>query len=277
MNLALINKFSVDPRFFQLFNNIVLMVCGYFFLNFRRDFTYLLPVFILGIFLDWSLSRFLSSQRKLRSVPDRMISILNTIVSIITIIKFDSNHFYVLVILVSILSKYLVVDENKNHIFNPANFGIIFALLFVNTIPLRIIYNQFAGLSIYLYYFLILNGFLITIFARRIILAFSFLISSIVLFAALSPFWGFPSTFLLGPTFSFSGMLFTFFMITDPKTTPDTFLGQILFGFLIGSISFVLRVNQYVHDMFFALFVTTALYKFYLHFFNYKVLTFKKS
>lgn len=267
---------KLDPRYIQLFNNIVLMICGYLYLGFRRDLVYLFPVFILGIAVDWFFSRFWALQRNKRSLKDKMISVLNTIVSIVTIIKFNDNNFYIFVILVSILSKYLIVDENKNHIFNPANFGIIFALLYVNEIPIRIIYNQFSGLSVYLFYFLIFNGILITYLARRLTLAISFLLGSVGFFYFLSPMWGFPSLFLIGPTFSFSGILFTFFMITDPKTTPSNTRSQLLFGLSVALISFLLRVNQYVHDVFVSLFLVTALYKFYLQFFKLKIYRLKQ-
>ncbi len=267
---------NIDPRFIQLFNNIILMFFGYLYLDFNRDLMYLFPVFAFGVLLDWLFSRIWSSQRNQRTLRDRMISVLNTIVSIVTIIKFTNNNFYIVVILVALLSKYLIVDENKNHIFNPANFGIIFALIFVNEIPIRIIYNQFAGLNMYLFYFLILNGLLITYIARRMTLAFSFLIGSFVFFYSLSSIWGFPLSFLIGPTFSFSGMLFTFFMITDPKTTPSAQFSQLIFGLFLALVSFLLRVNQYVHDVFVLLFLVTALYKFYLQFFKLKIYRLKQ-
>ena len=122
-----------------------------------------------------------------------------------------------------------------------------------------------------LFYFLIINGLLITFLARRMTLAFSFLIGSFIFFYFLSPLWGFPSLFLIGPTFSFSGMLFTFFMITDPKTTPSGRFSQFMFGLSLALVSFLLRVNQYVHDVFVSLFLVTALYKFYLQFFKLKI------
>jgi len=49
--------------------------------------------------------------------------------------------------------------------------------------------------------------------------------------------------------------LFVFFMITDPKTTVKTTLGQCVVAFCIALAEFVLRLMQVVYAPFYALFL----------------------
>jgi Na+-translocating ferredoxin:NAD+ oxidoreductase RnfD subunit len=52
-------------------------------------------------------------------------------------------------------------------------------------------------------------------------------------------------------------MLFSFFMITDPKTSPASFKGQILFGVALGLVDLWLQLSFAVFSYFYALFLVT--------------------
>jgi hypothetical protein len=49
--------------------------------------------------------------------------------------------------------------------------------------------------------------------------------------------------------------LFTFFMVTDPKTTVRSVRGQIFVVFLVALLETVLRLNEVVYAPFYALFI----------------------
>jgi Na+-translocating ferredoxin:NAD+ oxidoreductase RnfD subunit len=49
--------------------------------------------------------------------------------------------------------------------------------------------------------------------------------------------------------------LFTFFMITDPKTTVRSFRGQCVVAFLVAAVEAVFRLMEFVHAPYYALFV----------------------
>jgi len=53
-------------------------------------------------------------------------------------------------------------------------------------------------------------------------------------------------------------MLFSFFMITDPKTSPSTTKGMIQFGAGLGLVDFWFQLNTAVFSLFYALFAVTA-------------------
>jgi len=49
--------------------------------------------------------------------------------------------------------------------------------------------------------------------------------------------------------------LYIFFMITDPKTTVRTRQGQILVAFLVAAAEAVMRLMQFIHAPYYALFI----------------------
>ena len=49
--------------------------------------------------------------------------------------------------------------------------------------------------------------------------------------------------------------LFTFFMVTDPKTTVKSVKGQVLVVFLVAVLETILRLNEVVYAPFYALFI----------------------
>ena len=53
--------------------------------------------------------------------------------------------------------------------------------------------------------------------------------------------------------------LFTFFMITDPKTTVKSVKGQCVVVFLVAVLETVLRLNEVVYAPFYALFIVGPL------------------
>jgi Na+-translocating ferredoxin:NAD+ oxidoreductase RnfD subunit len=54
-------------------------------------------------------------------------------------------------------------------------------------------------------------------------------------------------------------MLFSFFMITDPKTSPSSLGGQVVFGAVLGLIDLWLQLSFAVFSLFYALFLVCAL------------------
>ena len=55
-------------------------------------------------------------------------------------------------------------------------------------------------------------------------------------------------------------VIFAFFMISDPKTTPDTRVGRILFATAVALLTYVLRFKYYLPEaLFYSLFFCSAL------------------
>ncbi len=130
----------------------------------------------------------------------------------------------------AIISKHLIKVEGK-HIFNPSTFGIVLAFLLVpGSHPTLDQWGRSAWIA-----FLILNmGMLIIYRVRRfdVVIAFAsayFVANGIHALAggySLNWYW-FWDTFHLAATPA--ALVFTFFMITDPRTSPSTRLGRVVY------------------------------------------------
>ncbi|MBP9836657.1 MAG: RnfABCDGE type electron transport complex subunit D [Candidatus Pacebacteria bacterium] len=143
------------------------------------------------------------------------------------------------VVFLAIVSKFLMVWR-KQHIFNPAAFGVVIAV---------IIYESFPALNVYfesswwigqpaLFIPLLIAGALVVFKIRRSALVFAFVATAFITF--LVEEWRFGSDLLsVSPGFWLSGptLFLAFFMLTEPFTTPPTKNLQIIYGILIGFLA----------------------------------------
>ncbi len=137
----------------------------------------------------------------------------------------------------AIASKYLIRAKGK-HIFNPANFGIVIvALLFTGawvspgqwgTAPLLALW--LAGL-----------GVLVTTKAKSLDLTAGFLLFYAAFIFARSLWLGEPMSIPVHQMQSGALLIFAFFMISDPKTTPNARKGRIAYAALVALVGFVLQ------------------------------------
>ena len=141
----------------------------------------------------------------------------------------------------AIASKYLIRAKGK-HIFNPANFGIVIvALLFTGawvspgqwgTAPLLALW--LAGL-----------GVLVTTKAKSLDLTAGFLVLYASFIFARSLWLGEPMSIPIHQMQSGALLIFAFFMISDPMTTPNARKGRIAYAGLVALIGFVLQAFYY--------------------------------
>ena len=162
---------------------------------------------------------------------------------------------------VAIGSKYLFrVGTNgaRRHFFNPSNLGITATLLAFAWVgiaqPYMFTENLPGGWAWVLPAIIVCSGsFLNTVFTRRVPLILAWL-GGFVLQAAFRHFvFGnlfFPS---LNPMTGVAFLLFTFYMVTDPATTPATRWGQVGFGLAMAAAYGTLMALHVVFGLFFGL------------------------
>jgi Na+-transporting NADH:ubiquinone oxidoreductase subunit NqrB len=159
---------------------------------------------------------------------------------------------YAVCSVVSIMSKYVLRIKGR-HIWNPSNFGISI-LLFLAPEAVASLSIQWGNYLLPMVVIWCLGSVIIWRVRRFHItgiyvasfIAFAFLRSSITG----SP-WQSEIAPITGPMYQ----LFIFFMITDPKTTVRSKLGQCVVPFIIALVEMVLRLNQVVYAPFYALFM----------------------
>ncbi|MBI3550793.1 MAG: RnfABCDGE type electron transport complex subunit D [Elusimicrobia bacterium] len=174
----------------------------------------------------------------------------------------DSRYVwpYALVGFLSICSKHFIRVGGR-HIFNPLNFGIVIAALYFgewmvvdmgrwgNILPLLSIVMTLGVTAAY-------RG-------RRLDLAATYL----VVFAAGALVRGTilrltPAVMLVpvfAPMMGCAFYLFTFYMITDPMTTPDTRRGRLVYAVMIAVLDNILRYHSVKYAPLYALFCMSGL------------------
>jgi hypothetical protein len=158
-------------------------------------------------------------------------------------------------------SKYLFTMRGR-HFFNPALFGVVACLLLGGGLISDSPAYQWGGSYAIAAFIVTLALFLFVLKINRMALVLSFLgfysISMLVL--AWLTRWHMPmETWLLGALSSPPLYLFTFFMITDPHTSPPTRRAQVLVALCIVVIDFALHLRETLSTLFYAAFICASL------------------
>jgi Na+-transporting NADH:ubiquinone oxidoreductase subunit NqrB len=131
---------------------------------------------------------------------------------------------------VAAVSSKFCLRWNGKHLFNPTNFGIVAMMLATENAwvsPAQWGNTAFFG------FLLACAGGLVVHRATRSDVAFAFMLSYVSLLVGRSLWLGEPLAIPIHRLESGSLLIFTFFMISDPKTTPNSRAGRILFGLLV--------------------------------------------
>jgi Na+-transporting NADH:ubiquinone oxidoreductase subunit NqrB len=132
---------------------------------------------------------------------------------------------------IAIASKFTLRVDGR-HIFNPAGFAIVVLLL--TSSGVWISPGQW-GSSIWLATLLVFFAILVLQAAQRSDIALFFLGSHATLLLARAFWLGDPLAIPLHQLQSGSLLIFTFFMISDPKTTPDSRTARFFFAFAVAA------------------------------------------
>ncbi len=150
------------------------------------------------------------------------------------------------------------VGQGSRHFLNPSNFGITLTLLlfpWVGIAPPYHFTENLSGVADWILPALIIvsGTFLNARFTRRLPLIATWLtafatqavVRGLIFDTAIVP--------ALLPMTGVSFILFTFYMVTDPATTPESARGQVMFGASVAVVYAVLLVVNVVFGLFFAL------------------------
>lgn len=163
----------------------------------------------------------------------------------LSLLFYSSNPLmWALAPILGISSKFLIRDRGK-HIFNPANLGVILPILLFND---GWVSPGQWGSGAMLAFFFSISALMVLTRVGRIDTSLTFLVVFFGLEALRSVFYlGWDTTWLLHKMSNGSILLFAFFMITDPRTTPTTALYRILWAAGIGVASFIMTSWFYLH------------------------------
>ena len=170
------------------------------------------------------------------------LSALITSLSLTLLLRTDMVALAASAAVIAIGSKFLFRVRGK-HVFNPANVALV-SLMLVSD-QAWVSSGQWGSAAIGAFALSCL-GFLVLTRAKRAETTIAFLLFYGGLLFGRALWLGDPLSIPLHQLQNGALLIFAFFMISDPKTTPDTAAGRILYAALVASIAFVIQFVFYV-------------------------------
>lgn len=144
----------------------------------------------------------------------------------------------------SIASKF-ILKINGKHIFNPTNFGIIVTILFTH--DAWVSPGQWGSNGL-LIFSVGLLGLVVLLKVKRLDTALAFFITFAgLMFYRSVLYLHWPMNFYFHQLSSGTLLLFTFFMITDPVSTPSNKYARIIWASAVGVLAYYLQVKLFMN------------------------------
>jgi Na+-transporting NADH:ubiquinone oxidoreductase subunit NqrB len=219
------NAMPRDPRYYQIAVLAALLIYGIGWLGFDAGGTQVAA--LLGSAL---LTQYLCT--KITGLPNfDPRSALISGLSLCLLLRTDNPSLMIAAAAVAIASKFILKWRHK-HIFNPTNLGIV--LMIALTDEAWVSPAQW-GSKLYFAFLMACLGGMVIHRAMRSDVSYAFIVSYAAILFGRAYWLGDPAAIPLKQLQSGALLLFTFFMISDPKTTPDSRAGRILFAFLVAA------------------------------------------
>ena len=206
----------LDPRLWQIGALTALLLYGIFVLRFEVTLLRAALIVLTAV----ATQRFFTTDVRSSIISGLSLALL-----------LRSNHVWVLLLaaVIAIVSKFVLRIHGK-HLFNPTNFAIV--ALIAATNDAWVSPGQW-GSAAYFGFLIICLGGLVVHRAERADVTYAFIVFWSAVVIGRSLWLGEPMTIPLHRLENGALLLFTFFMISDPRTTPDSRAGRILFAALV--------------------------------------------
>ncbi len=224
-----------DPRWYQVFVLSLLLGFGILVLDFGIHWQNAVAIFAMA-----QVTQFLASHLIAR-IPYDPLSALITSYSLTLLLRTDVIAVAMLAAVIAIGSKFLVRVRGK-HVFNPANVALVSLMLLSD--HAWISSGQWGSATIGALALACL-GMLVLTRARRAETTIAFISAWAALLFGRALWLGDPLTIPLHQVQNGALLIFAFFMISDPKTSPDAAPGRILYGALVAAVAYAIQFVLY--------------------------------
>jgi Na+-translocating ferredoxin:NAD+ oxidoreductase RnfD subunit len=224
-----------DPRYYQVAVLTSLLAVGIGLLDFGIRWQN-----AMAILLTAQLTQYLGS--RLAGLPRfDPLSALITSLSLTLLLRTEFAGLAAAAAVIAIGSKFLVRFRNK-HIFNPANVALVSLMLLSDSAWVSS--GQWGSATIGAFGLACL-GFLVLTRAKRAETTIAFLCIYGTLLVGRALWLGDPLSIPLHQLQNGALLIFAFFMISDPKTTPDAPVGRIVFALFVAATAFTIQFIFY--------------------------------
>jgi len=212
-----------DPRYYQIAVLAGLLVYGLARLDFEIGAAQIAVTLATCLLTQWACTRWW----RLPAFDPR--SALISGLSLCLLLRTNHLALAALAAGVTIASKFVVRWDGK-HVFNPTNFGVVAMIALGGGVWVSP--GQWGNVAFFGFLMACLGG-LVVNRASRSDVTYAFIASYLAIVFGYAQWLGQPLATPIHRLENGALLLFTFFMISDPRTTPDTRAGRILFAFLV--------------------------------------------
>jgi len=240
----------VDARLFQIVFLGTLLLFGALVRDFALHWEQVALTFAAGIGTQalW-----------IRALGLKNVGYLSAIVTCLgtsILVRADSFWVHPLLVAIALSAKFTIRIRGK-HLYNPANLAVMLAIIVV---PGAWASPGQWGSDVLIGLWFVFLGITVTTSAKRLDIAWAFIGFYTALLAARMLILGQPHTVLIHQLSNGALLLFTFFMISDPMTTPNRRSMRIVYALLVACLAFAWQFFLFKpHGPVWALFLLTPL------------------
>ena len=224
-----------DPRLYQIVVLGLLVSYGVVVLDFGIHWYSALAITATALLVQFAGTRLAG----LPSFDPR--SPLITALSLTLLLRTDYVLLAMAAAAIAIGSKFLIRFNGK-HMFNPANVAIVSMMMLSDRVWIST--GQWGNAAIGAFALACL-GFIVLTRAKRAETTIMFLIAYAALLVGRAVWLGDPLEIPLHHMQNGALLIFAFFMISDPKTTPNTASGRIIYAMIVAGIAFAIQFIFY--------------------------------
>lgn len=169
------------------------------------------------------------------------LSALITSLSLTLLLRTDLIVLAALAAALAVGSKFLL-RYNGKHIFNPANFALVSLMMLSDHAWISTGQWGSAALGTFA---LACLGFLVLTHARRAETTIAFVAIYAAMLFGRAAWLGDPWSIPLHQVQNGALLIFAFFMISDPKTTPNSAVGRVIYAALVASVTYTIQFIFY--------------------------------
>jgi len=238
-----------DARYFQIAFQAIFLMYGIFALHWTNEglcFLYYIASCLATQFIfEWVQHDFsVASPAFWDKFYNGCKSAVITAFGLCLLLKTNHGYVCILASFFSIAGKY-IFRYRKKHLFNPSALGIVLTILLTG--KAWISPGQW-GNDIIIVFCVCCLGFIVVTRVQKLDVSIAFLATYVLLlFTRQILYLGWPLDFFGQSITTGSLLLFSFFMISDPKTAPDHKTARIIWAMLTGVLSFYLTAFKFVN------------------------------
>lgn len=226
---------SFDPRLYQIASLATLLTYGLLWLHFDVSVTQIVVTLAVALLTQYAGTRL----NHLSSFDPRSPFI--SALSLCLLLRTNDLLVAALASFIAISSKFVIRWKNR-HVFNPTNLALILVIASGTGWISPGQWGQIAWMG----FVIACLGSLVVTRAARADVTLAFLGFYVGLLIARALWLGDPLTIVLHQLESGTLLIFSFFMISDPKTTPDSRTGRLVYALLVSLATLYVQFGFFI-------------------------------